>query len=352
MLQNRHKPILFLYIIGGKQSLTKRIVLFTLGGTISAKGQHRTDLKDYTSGLIDGKNILQAIPEINDIAHVEVVQIDNVSSTQMNEMHWFHLKREIEYYLEVKDYDGIVITHGTSTLEETAYFLHLTVHTYKPIVLVGAQRPFTALSTDVHLNLLNAFYVAVDPNSYNKGVLVVLNNEISSARDVTKVQTYRLNAFHSSELGFLGIIDGDHSVQYYRSPTRRHTKISEFSKLKHPKGKLPAVEIIYSYAGATGELIKYVAASGKYDGIVIAGTGAGRFSKVEEEALKIARDKGLHIVRSSRVGTGRVVDIKPYESLGAISGDNLLPQKARILLMLSLLKSNDRSFIQHIFATH
>lgn len=323
-----------------------------MGGTISAKGSNRIDLKDYTSGLIDGNELLQEMPEIAELAQVDVVQIDNVSSTQINETHWLTLKQDIEYYSEEKNYDGVVVTHGTSTIEETAYFLHLTVQTKKPIVFVGAQRPYTALSTDAHLNLINAFQVAIDPESYGKGVLVSLNNEINSAREVTKAHTYRLNTFHSGELGFLGMIDGNHTVKYYRTPTRRHTTTSLLNDVDWSTIEFPSVEIVYSYAGATGELIHHIVNCKKYAGIVMAGTGAGRFSKAEEEALNIARKKGLHIVRSSRVGNGRVVDISPYKHLGAISGDNLLPQKARILLMLALLKYECPTDIQHIFDTH
>lgn len=329
-----------------------KVVLFTMGGTISAKGKNETDLKDYISGLISGTELLKEIPQIEEIAKVTIEAVDHISSTQINEQHWLTLKQQLEYYLEEKNYTGAIISHGTNTLEETAYFLHLTVNSEKPIVLVGAQRPFTALSTDVHLNLLNAFQVVTAKESIGKGVLVVMNNEIHSARDVTKGHTYRMNAFHSGDLGMLGLVEADHTVQYYRSPIKYHTTTSAFKAIDPSMLKIPKVEIIYSYAGTENHLIDYIVDSELYDGIVIAGTGAGRFSKMEEKALMRARKKGLHIVRCSRVGKGRVIDIEPFEELKAIAGDNLLVQKARILLMLSLVKFTDVKDIEQIFLTH
>lgn len=231
----------------------KKIALFAMGGTISAKGKNRLDLKDYQSGIYTGQDFLIMIPELKELAKIEVIQIDNISSTQLEPSHWIILKKQIEYYVEEKDFDGVVITQGTSTLEETAYFLHLTLNTNKAVVLVGSQRPITSLSSDAPLNVLNAFRVASDPSSKQKGVLVVANDQISSARDVTKVNTYRVETFQSGELGFLGFVDTDQTVQYYRSPTRRHTTLSEFHQI--PMNQLPNVEVVYSYAGATGNIL-------------------------------------------------------------------------------------------------
>lgn len=329
----------------------KKIALFTLGGTISAKGKDRNDLKDYRSGLLDGSDFLSALPELNDLADIEVIPVDNISSTQINESHWIQLKNQIDHYLNKLEYQGVVITHGTNTMEETAYFLHLTVNSDKPVVLVGAQRPFTALSSDAHLNLINAFRVAVALESHGKGVLVAVNDEIHSAREVTKTHTYHLDAFQSGEFGVLGFIDPDKTVQYYRKPTRSHTVNSAFTSLS-TEDAFPLIEIIYSYAGATGKLIEYIVQDGTYQGIIMAGTGAGRFSKKEEKALHKAREQGLIIVRSSRVGNGRVLDIEPYKDLDAISGDNLTPQKARILLSLSLATKKSVNEIRNIFTTY
>lgn len=318
-----------------------------MGGTISAHGKDRLDLKDYTSGKYTGIDFADALPELESIANVSFESFLRVSSTEVNANHWIELRNKVMNCLQVENYDGIVITHGTNTLEESAYFLHLTIPSDKPIVFVGAQRPFTALSSDAHFNLIQAIRVAASNEAKNKGVLVVLNDEISSAREVTKTNTYRLEAFQSGQFGYLGFIDPDQKVHFYREPTRKHTIQSEFASL--PFTKLDHVEIIYSYAGATGHLIDHITKSGVYRGIVTAGSGAGLISPSEIEALQRAQNAGLFIVRSSRVGNGRVVAIDPYNEYDFISGDNLLPQKARILLMLSLLKYNDVEDIQKVF---
>lgn len=318
-----------------------------MGGTISAKGKNRLDLKDYTSGKVTGEELLHSFPEINQIAEVHPVQIDNISSTNLKETHWLILQREVNRYLNELGFAGAVITQGTSTLEETAYFLHLTIASDKPVVLVGAQRPFSALSTDAPLNFLNAIRVAIDEQSIGKGVLVVANDQISCARDVTKVNTYRVETFQSGELGYLGWINPNGTVEFYREPTRKHTVYSAFNRLK--VNQLPRIAIVYSYAGADGDLIQYITSSGTYDGLVIAGVGAGRFSKDEERAIRHAIEKGLFAVRSSRGGQGSVVDIAAYDGLGMMTGDNLTPQKARILLMLALSVTDDCQEIQHYF---
>src|SRR5690625_619087 len=328
----------------------KRIYVIEMGGTISAHGKDRLDLKDYTSGKYKGGDFLQSIPELETIASITFDPFLHISSTKVASEDWIRLRKKVIEALEEKHYDGVVITHGTNTLEETAYFLHLTVPSKKPIVLVGAQRPFTALSTDAHLNLVNAVRVATSDEAIGRGVLVVLNDEISCAREVTKSNTYRLETFQSGQLGFLGYIDVDHKVHFYREPTRTHTHKSEFASLTIDA--LPDVEITYSYAGATGHLIEHIANSGQYKGIVTAGTGAGLCSPAEVEAMREAVKRGIVIVRSSRVGNGRVVSILPYEEDSFISGDNLLPQKARILLMVALLKYSDRSELQHVFDTY
>jgi L-asparaginase len=328
----------------------KKIKLIATGGTISARGKDRLDLKDYQSGHYTGKDFIKHIPEISDIANVDVVQLSNFSSTSILTKHWVELRNLTEEALNESDYDGVVITHGTNTLEETAYFLHLTVNSEKPVVCVGAQRPFTALSSDIGTNLIAAVRVAADSASCGNGVLVVMNDEINCAREVSKTSTYRLETFQSGMLGFLGYVDPDQTVQFYRSPQRRHTMNSRFAKLSLEK--LASVEIVYSYAGANSNLIRYISNSGKYDGIVVAGTGAGRCSAEEGRALKEAVENGLIVVRSSRVGDGRVVPIESFQEFSCVTADNLNPQKARILLMLSLSISKDVSNIQRVFDEH
>ncbi len=325
----------------------KRIKVIELGGTISGKGKNRLDLKDYQSGIYTGQDFLEAIPEINDIADVSFETFLQVSSTELTAEHWIKLRSKVTKCLLEENFDGIVITHGTNTLEETAYFLHLTVPSEKPIVFVGAQRPFTAISSDTHLNLLQSIRVAANDEAVGRGVLVVLNDEISSAREVTKTNTYRLEAFQSGQFGYLGFIDPDNKVQFYRDPSRRHTIHSQFSTIELTE--LKNVEIVYSYAGATGDVVDFIANKGTYSGIITAGTGAGLISPSEIASLKRAAEAGIMVVRSSRVGNGRVVPIEQYKKFSFISGDNLLPQKARILLMLSMVKHNNIKDIQTIF---
>lgn len=325
----------------------KKIKLIATGGTISARGTDRLDFKDYRSGAFTGNELLKELPELQSIAKIDVEQLENFSSTMMTETHWMELRDKINDYVNKFGYDGVVITHGTNTLEETAYFLHLTVNTNKPVVLVGAQRPFTALGSDGAINLIHAVRVAADNSSYGKGVLVVANDEINGAREVTKTNTYRLETFQSGQFGFLGYIEPDDTIQFYRSPTRKHTRNSPFATIAIKQ--LPRVEIVYSYAGSDGGLIRNITKSNEYDGIVIAGTGAGRCSLHEEQALVEATKKGLVVVRSSRVGNGRVVNIDHYQNDGFITADNLLPQKARILLMLSMYVDKNLSFIQQMF---
>lgn len=325
----------------------KQIHVIEIGGTISAKGKDRLDLKDYTSGIFHRDDFLNQIPELTDIASLSFTNFSAISSTKITSKHWIDLRNVILEKLVKGNVDGFVISHGTSTLEETAYFLHLTIPTDKPIVFVGAQRPFTALSSDAALNLLHAVRVAASDEAIGKGVLVVLNDEISSAREVTKQSTYRLDTFQSNKHGFLGVVDTDFTVQFYREPTRKHTIHSEFSNLDI-KG-LSDVEIVYSYAGASNLLIDTIVNHGGYSGIVTAGTGAGLVSPRELRSLHKATEAGMFVVRSSRVGSGRVVRVKSYERYPFISGDDLLPQKARILLMVSLLKYNHPEQIQRIF---
>ena len=328
----------------------KKIKIIEMGGTISAEGLNRLDRQDYTSGIYNGNVFLADLPEIRDIAEVDFFSFTNVSSTELNQTHWLKLRSLIVYFLNKQNYDGIVITHGTSTLEETAYFLHLTLPTNLPVVLVGAQRPYTALSSDAHLNLIQAIKVASSDHSKDLGVLVSLNNEIYCAREVTKSHTYQVQAFNSSDFGLLGTVEPDNTIQYYLKPLKQHTTKSEFSNLNI--AELPDVAIVYSHAGAKGDLIDYIVQSNNYHGIVIAGTGAGLMSPDEKKALIKAENSGIFVVRSSHVGNGRVTETNNFKSTQFISSDNLSPQKARILLMVSLLKYQNPKKIQAIFHSH
>ncbi|WP_121639111.1 asparaginase [Virgibacillus sp. Bac330] len=326
----------------------KSLKLIASGGTISGKGINRLDLKDYRTGYYTGEDLLEQIPEVLDVAQVDTYQLANRSSTKMGSSDWIQLKTLVNGLLNEKQYDGIVITHGTNTLEETAYFLHLTVKSKKPVVLVGAQRPVTAIGSDVLNNLWTGVKVAVDQQSYAKGVLVVANNEIHSAREVAKTDTYSLDTFQSGKVGALGYVSAEHTVLYDRYPNRKHTFQSVFNDNSNVRN-LPEVAIVYSYAGVNEDIINFIVDSGKYSGIVLAGTGAGRCSPKEEKALKKACQKGIVVVRSSRCFEGRVVPIESFDTFPFITADNLSPQKARILLMLALTLTDDLSEIQAMF---
>lgn len=324
----------------------KKIKILSTGGTISAYHENRLDFRNYRSGHYSGNDILAQIPEVQHYAKVDVEQIANLSSTLINSTHWLTLRDKIHHAFENENYDGIVITHGTNTIEETAYFLNLTVNTTKPVVLTGAQKPLSALSSDAPINLLNAIKVASSDTAHHKGVLVVLNEQISSARAVTKTNTYRLETFQAWEQGYLGFVDPDDRVEFYQSPVRKHTYLSEFAAMTI--NQLPEVDIVYSYAGARGHMIHALIES-DVKGIVVAGTGAGRCSAEEEKALAEAAKKDIKIVMSSRYGSGRVVPLEKYQYLNVITADNLPPHKARILLMVALTKYQNQADLQEIF---
>ena len=301
------------------------------GGTISGKGPSSTSLADYKAGALLGEELVKAVPEIAQVARVKVEQIANVSSTDITIANWLTLAQRINaIFASEPATAGVVITHGTNTLEETAYFLNLTVKHDRPVVLVGSMRPASAISADGPLNLLNAVRTAASPEARGKGVLVVLNDAINAARDVTKTNTYRVETFRSPELGVLGYVDAD-AVTFYRASLKRHTTRSEFDVAGLTS--LPPVDILYSYVQPSTVLAQALVAGG-VRGIVIAGTGAGLMSTAEREALKPlvaqAGDARPVLVRSNRTGNGRVIAQKEYDAMGMVPADNLNPQKARV----------------------
>jgi L-asparaginase len=329
------------------------VYVLSTGGTISGRGDSPTNLTDYRSGSILGEQLVAGVPEIKAIADVNVEQIANVSSTDIGPAQWLTLAQRIDQILTSDAHaSGVVITHGTNTLEETAYFLNLTVRHDRPVVLVGSMRPSTAISADGPINLLNGVRTALAPDARGKGVLVVLNDEINAARDVTKTNTLRVETFRAPELGLLGYVDGDR-VSFYRASTRRHTTRSEFDVAN--LRQLPNVQIVYSYAGAGTAPLEAAVASGA-QGIVIAGTGNGLVSTEERTVLQkiAAMDPSRRplVVRSARVGNGRVTPSAAYDALNAIAADNLNPQKARVLLMLALTKTRDPKEIARMFAEY
>ncbi len=329
-----------------------RVVVLSTGGTIAGRGDSAMSLSEYKAGSLDGEQLVEAVPELREFARVRVEQVGNIGSSNMTMAVWCTLARRIDtLFAGDAGIAGVVITHGTSTLEETAYFLNLTVRHDRPVVLVGAQRPATALSADGPLNLVNAVRTAASPDSRGRGVLVVLNDEINAARDVTKSNTYRAETFRSGELGFLGYVDQD-KVAYYRSPDKRHTVKSEFDL--RALATLPAVEIVYSAVESNAPLLVDALHGAGVRGIVFAATGAGSLSDREREAVRksVAESRGTVFVRSTRVPNGRVLGRAEFDRLGIVAADNLSPQKARILLMLALATTSDVRTIRRMFSEY
>lgn len=328
------------------------VCVLSTGGTIAGKGSSSMNLTEYEAARLLGTELLAAVPEVERYARVQVEQVVNVPSPDMTPEIWRTLANRINAIFKADGgVAGIVITHGTSTLEETAYFLHLTVRDDRPVVLVGAQRPSTAISADGPLNLVNAVRTAAAPAARGMGVLVVMNEEINGARDVTKSNTFRVETFRSGELGFLGYVDDD-AVSFYKASTRRHTTNSEFDI--SGVQQFPRVEIVYSYAQASTTLIQALARDG-VDGIILAAPGAGSLSKSEQDAIRqIGAADGAKpiIMRSSRTGNGRVTGRKNFDAIGLIPTDNLSPQKSRILLMLALTQTRDRKEIARMFSEY
>ena len=336
----------------GQTALPVVWVLST-GGTISGKGASSTSLAEYQSGALRGEDLVAAVPELKQVATIRVEQIANVSSTDITIANWLTLANRINaIYAEDPKAAGVVITHGTNTLEETAYFLNLTVRDDRPVVLVGAMRPASAISADGPLNLLNAVRTAASNQARGKGVLVVLNDEINGARDVSKTNTYRVETFRGGELGLLGYVDAD-AVVFYRASLKRHTARSEFDV--RGLTTLPPVDIVYSYVQPSPGMAQALV-NGGVKGIVFAGTGAGLVSTAERDAIKpfqaMSPDAQPVLVRSNRTGNGRVVALAEYDALGMVPADNLNPQKARILLMLALTRTRDRAEIRRMFAEY
>jgi L-asparaginase len=240
-----------------------------------------------------------------------------------------------------------VIPHGTATLEETGFFLNLTLAVAQPVVLVGAQRPASALGTDAGMNLVNALRVAGSHEARGKGVLAVLNDEIHAARDVVKTSTYRVQTFRSLDFGALGHVDGD-GVHFYRSPSRKHMPDTQFAA--SDVGALPRVDIIYSYAGADGALVDAAVTAGAR-GIVSAGFAPGSPTPQQRIAFERAAKSGVVVVQCSRAASGRVAPRRRLRESGIVAGEDLSPQKARILLMLALSTSSNIATIQEAFST-
>ncbi len=330
------------FIVGASMAEPKIAILAT-GGTIAGSIDSAVATTGYTAGVVGVDVLIKAVPEIQNLAKIEGQQIANIDSSNMRDEIWLKLAQEINK-LFASGVDGVVITHGTDTMEETAYFLNLTIKSDKPVVLVGAMRPSTAISADGPKNLYNAVALATDKNA--KGVMVAMNDKIQSARAVVKTHTLNVDAFSSPDFGDLGyIVDG--KVYFYNNVAKAHTKKAPFD-VKNLK-KLPKIDILYSYSNdGSGVAAKALFENGT-KGIVVAGSGAGSIHEAQKEVLKELLTKGLKVAVSSRVVAGRVAVSETDKKLGFISAEDLNPQKARILLMLALTKTNDVKKIQEYF---
>jgi L-asparaginase len=324
-----------------------KIALILTGGTMNSLGADRLDLAWYIEAgkRLEPGEFLARIPEASAIADVEEVTFRRMNSHAVTGRDWLDLLRFVHDQIDARA-DGVVIGHGTNTIEETAYFLNLTIKRDAPVVLVGAMRPASAMSTDTELNVVNAIRVAADPGARGKGVLVVLNDTMYGARDVTKSATYRVQAFTARDAGPLGYADADGKVVWQHSPERKHTTQTVFDV--RDRESLPRVDVVVSYVGADGVMIDAAVAAGA-KGIVSAGTGAGRPTPLEDEALDRACAAGVVVAQSSRVGSGRVVAAPALKKRGFVAAGDLQPWKARVLLALALTETTDPAEIQEMF---
>ena len=352
--RKRRSLILVLTIIASVQSARAQakkpnVVILATGGTIAGAAATGTQ-SGYTSGAVTIDAMITAVPGIKDLANIKGEQISNVGSQDMSFDIMLKVARRINELMKRDDVDGIVITHGTDTMEETAYFLNLVVKGNKPVVMVGSMRPSTAVSADGPLNLYNGVGVAVDPNAKGRGVLVVMNDWIQAAHSLTKTSTTAVQTFMSPLRGLVGVAAYGKN-DFYNNPTWKHTSGSEFDV--DGVDKLPRVDVVFACADMPPDLIDASVANGA-KGIVIAGVGNGNMNKASLDAAANAVKKGVVVVRSSRVpigSVGRNVEVNDDE-MGFIASDELNPQKARILLSLALLKNRPKAEIQNLFYSY
>lgn len=357
-MKSKYRICFFLVIVvtlgGSLGSLAQtkelpNIVILATGGTIAGAAATGTQA-GYTSGAVTIDAMLAAVSGIKELANVKGEQISNVGSQDMTFDIMLTLAKRINVLLSQNDVDGVVITHGTDTMEETAFFLNLVVKSDKPVVMVGSMRPSTAVSADGPLNLFNAVGVAIDPNSRGRGVMVVMNDWIHGAHSLTKTSTTAIQTFMSPLRGLVGISSYGKN-DFYNTPQWKHTTASEFDISN--VSKLPRVDILYACADMSADLMDASTAYGA-KGIVIAGVGNGNMNEVSLRAAANAAKKGVVVVRSSRVMTGTVgrnVEVNDDE-LNFVASDELNPQKARILLMLALLKPRSLKEIQNLFYSY
>jgi L-asparaginase len=326
-----------------------RIVVLATGGTIAGAAVGNAHAR-YASGRVGVEELLAAVPQAAQIATLKGEQISNIGSQDMNDAVWLELARRVGELAAQRDVDGIVITHGTDTIEETAYFLNLVLKTTKPVVMTASMRPATALSADGPLNFYNAVAVAANEEAAGRGVLVVSNDWIHGASSLTKTNTTAVQTFLSPLRGLIGTVAYG-KAEFYRGPVGRHTVDSEFSL--EGVTALPRVDIVMAYENMDGALIDAAVAAGA-KGIVIAGVGNGNMTAPALAALSAHAKKGIVAVRSTRVATGLVgrnVEVDD-DALGLIASDDLNAQKARVLLRLALLKPRSAADVQRLFVEY
>ena len=340
-------------VLAGLQSAAAQkkpnIIILATGGTIAGAAATGTQA-GYKSGAVTIDAMIAAVPGIAEMANIKGEQISNVGSQDMSFDIMLKLAKRINELMSKPDVDGFVITHGTDTMEETAFFLNLVVKGEKPVVMVGSMRPSTAVSADGPLNLYNGVGVAIDPNARGRGVLVVMNDWIHAAHSLTKTSTTAIQTFMSPVRGIVGVATYGKN-DFYNNPQWKHTNASEFDI--GSVDKLPRVDIVYACADMPRDLIDASVANGA-KGIIVAGVGNGNMNKASLEAATSAVKKGVVVVRSSRVATGNVgrnVEVNDDEA-GFIASDELNPQKSRILLSLALLKDRSKTELQNLFTTY
>lgn len=318
-----------------------RVLVIATGGTIAGQAQ---------GGQLTGAQIVEAVPGIGDVARVEVEEFSRIGSSAMTPDHWLRLARRInEVYSLDPEVAGIIVTHGTDTMEETGYFLHLTVEHDRPVVMVGSMRNSSAVSADGPANLLSGVRVAVEGASRGRGVLVVLNDEVHSARDVRKTDNNRVNTFRSVEWGALGVVDADRIV-YRRSLETRHTGASSVH-LASTVEELPNVAIVADYAGHDGSALRAAVSAGAH-AVVVQAFGGGRAGPGMRSAVAEAAAAGVPVVLASRVAEGRVMAGVASPERNVVSAGDLPPHRARVLLMLALAAGTSGTELQHLFDTH
>lgn len=322
----------------------KTIAIAATGGTIAGTGE-AGKTAGYHAGEMNVESILETIPMIQNVADIETVQLFNVDSNEMDEEKWITLANQLNELAARPDIDGIVVTHGTDTLDETAYFLNLTVYTQKPVVLTGAMRPATATSADGPFNLYQAVCLAASDDARGQGVMAVFSNTIYSGRDIQKVNNYKTDAFDQNAFGCLGYMQ-DETAYFFSRSFKTHTMQSIFALRRLES--LAKVAVVYFYAGADEKILDYLAET--HEGIVIVGSGSGNYNRKWMKTMEKLAEKGTVFVRASRVSQGIVFDDRVFDPMDVCIGANTLSgQKARVLLMLALTITKDVKQIRNIF---